>query len=66
MDFSAEMMSFHGLLPEIAENETRIVTVTDEQSGIKPGQYVFHELYCTDRKCDCRRAMIQVTDVGGH
>lgn len=52
---------FQELLPEIAENETRSVTLLQSAPGLPPtGSYVFIELFCTDLDCDCRNAMILV------
>lgn len=65
MDFNAQMLSFHALLPDVAANETRVIKIADSRLGIKPGDYFFMELYCVDKDCDCRRAMIQVTDPSG-
>ncbi|MCB1181045.1 MAG: tetratricopeptide repeat protein [Chlamydiia bacterium] len=56
--------SFQELLPEIAENETRSITILQNASGLPPaGQYMFIELFCTELDCDCRNVMIVVFHV---
>jgi len=45
--------------PDIAEFETRAVTVPD--NGFAPkGKYGFIELYCDEPDCDCRRVFLSV------
>ncbi|MFH1008279.1 MAG: hypothetical protein V1800_12390 [Candidatus Latescibacterota bacterium] len=53
---------FHDLLPTIAEAETRTITVFGDQpeTGLPPGQYVFYEMFCNERGCDCRRVFFHV------
>lgn len=43
-----------------AVRETRVVTLPQAQNGVPAGAYVFHEFYCDDLTCDCRRVMILV------
>ena len=45
--------------PKLAEKETRIVTIARDDV-IPKGSYAFVPLYCTDKTCDCRRALIWV------
>ncbi len=46
---------------EIGEAETRTIYILDERSdSIPKGEYALAEFYCTDRKCDCRRVMLNV------
>jgi hypothetical protein len=46
---------------EIGEAETRTIHILDESpKGIPKGEYALVEFYCTDRKCDCRRVMLNV------
>lgn len=47
-------------LPKIAEQETRSIIVVDQKQILPKGVYSFIETYCTDKTCDCRRAIIQV------
>lgn len=55
---------FQELLPEIAENETRSITILQNAPGLPPaGQYMFIELFCTELDCDCRNVMIVVFHV---
>ena len=58
------MVSLGGLLPEVAKNETKCVTLNTEEYGLAPGKYEFHEMYCMENQCDCRRAMIRVYGPG--
>ncbi len=53
---------FGNLFPAIAEQETRSITVLDgERADLPNGVYVFHEMYCIERRCDCRRVFFYVT-----
>ena len=54
------MESFFSKFPDIAQKETRSITVLDDSYGLKIGQYTFVELFCSKADCDCRRAMISV------
>ena len=46
---------------EIGEAETRTIHILDESAqGIPKGEYALVESYCTDRKCDCQRVMLNV------
>ena len=53
---------FHDLFPEIAEAETRSITVTRSRSqiGLPQGSYGFCEMFCNERGCDCRRVFFYV------
>jgi len=52
---------FYEHFPEIAERETRTITVLEQSSvGLPPGEYAFVEMYCDERKCDCRRVFFYV------
>jgi len=53
---------FHDLFPEIAEAETRTLTVFGNRSktGLPPDQYAFCEMFCNERECDCRRVFFYV------
>ena len=51
----------HDLLPELAERETRIITVLDGSSwGLPAGEYSFIEMFCDEPGCDCRRVFFTV------
>ena len=59
------MMRFAPLFPDIAERETRVITVFDPLPSEHPlfvpaDEYGFDEWYCDERGCDCRRVMINV------
>jgi hypothetical protein len=58
-----ELFSSH--FPEIAEKETRSVTLLGEQNGLPPGEYAFLEFYCVDPECDCRNVMFNVINRKG-
>ncbi len=47
--------------PEVADRETRSVTVpAGLDLPIPPGDYAFMEMYCNERRCDCRRVLLYV------
>jgi len=52
---------FHTRFPDIAERETRTLTVFD-LPGLPPGEYGFVEAYCDEPGCDCRRVFFNVVD----
>ena len=49
-------------LPQIAERETRTLTVYGRED-LPDGEYGFVELYCEDEKCDCQRVLIWVVSL---
>ena len=52
---------FYEYFPEIAQNETRSITIPKQlSSGLPAGEYGFLEMYCDERKCDCRRVFLYV------
>jgi hypothetical protein len=51
---------FYELFPEVAQAETRSITVLKAGSALPDGTYGFVEMFCNDERCDCRRAFIQV------
>jgi hypothetical protein len=53
------MIPFMERFPDLAARETRSVTVAG-RTDIPDGDYGFLELFCDERGCDCRRAMIVV------
>ena len=55
------MVPFFTRCLETAVRETRVVTLPRDDQGIPRGSYVFHEFYCEDLTCDCRRVMIVIT-----
>ena len=54
------MEQFYNRFPDIAEKETRGITIMSEEEGLPKGEYFFLESYCNDPKCDCRRVFINV------
>ena len=54
--------SFQDLFPEMAEEETRTITILSEDSdtGLPAGRYSFLEMFCNEPKCDCRRVFFYV------
>lgn len=58
---------FGARFPEIAEKETRSITIMDSgRSGLPGGVYVFHEMFCNEQDCDCRRVFFYVTSAPQH
>ena len=53
------MEMFANKFPEIAEKETRCILMP-EGKDLPEGHYYFPESFCNDKKCDCRRAFINV------
>lgn len=54
-------VSFHDYFPEIAERETRAVTVFENSPwDLPPGHYSLIEMYCDEPNCDCRRVFFYV------
>lgn len=52
---------FHDHFPEIAEQETRTLTVLPGSNlGLPAGQYSFLEMFCDEPGCDCRRVFFYV------
>ncbi|MFZ5909984.1 MAG: hypothetical protein ACOYYU_08215 [Chloroflexota bacterium] len=54
--------SFHLHFREIAEKETRMMTIIREDDVIPKGSYGLLEMYCDDPGCDCRRVFFEVYD----
>jgi hypothetical protein len=52
---------FYARFPEIAEKETRTITVQN-QASIPKGNYGLIEMYCNEPGCDCRRVFFDVYD----
>lgn len=50
---------FHDRFPQLAEEETRTLTVFGD-AELPPDRYVLMELYCDEPGCDCRRVMFNV------
>lgn len=53
------MVPFFNIFPDIAEKETRCVIIPKGNS-LPAGSYYMAESFCNDKKCDCRRAFINV------
>jgi len=52
---------FHDYFPEIAERETRSITVPPQSNlGLPSGSYGFLEMFCDEAGCDCRRVFFTV------
>jgi hypothetical protein len=59
------MMRFGLLFPDVAEREMRTVQVLEalpeaDPSYVPVDEYGLDELYCDERRCDCRRVMINI------
>jgi hypothetical protein len=52
---------FFEQFPEIAERETRTLTVID-LPDLPPGEYSVVEAYCNEEDCDCRRVFFNVVE----
>lgn len=55
-----DLMPFHKIEPELAERETRTITVLKERDDLPAGSYTLMESYCPDPTCDCRRVMLNI------
>jgi len=53
---------FHKYFPEIAENETRCLTLFNDPK-LPAGSYGLFESYCSEPGCDCRRVFLSITSV---
>ena len=54
--------SFYSKFPEIAECETRVITLLPGfNHKLPPGQYALCEMFCDEAGCDCRRVFFYVT-----
>lgn len=52
---------FHDYFPEIAERETRTITMFPGSNvGLPAGEYAFLEMFCDEPGCDCRRVFFYV------
>ena len=51
--------SFHDYYPEVAETETRCLTLRNDPE-LPSGTYGFIESFCNDPSCDCRRVFLNV------
>jgi hypothetical protein len=51
---------FYEVEPELAEHETRTITVLVTQSELPEGTYGLIESFCPDPACDCRRVMFNI------
>lgn len=56
---------FNELCPDLAKNETRTITIfEDSDIPLRPGEYALLEMFCNERKCDCRRVFFYVVSPG--
>ncbi len=51
---------FYEEFPDVAERETRTITLPRASHGLPAGTYAFPEMYCNEAGCDCRRVMLYV------
>jgi hypothetical protein len=51
---------FYKVEPELAERETRTITVLKTHDDLPEGTYGLFESYCPDPACDCRRVMLNI------
>lgn len=53
--------SFHDKFPSVAEKETReIIVFKNNEYGLPADTYIFVEMFCNEKACDCRRAFFTV------
>ncbi|MDH3598500.1 MAG: hypothetical protein OEU26_02540 [Candidatus Tectomicrobia bacterium] len=50
---------FHDTFPDLAERETRTLTILDD-TKLPAGDYALIEMYCDEPGCDCRRVFFWV------
>lgn len=53
----------HARLPELAEAETRVITVLKKSAAadqLPSADYAFLEMFCNEPECDCRRVFFSV------
>ena len=53
---------FRELFPEIAGNETRVLTAINAPD-LPPDDYILTEAYCNDPGCDCRRVFFNIISI---
>jgi hypothetical protein len=58
-----EFAPFFELFPESAEIKMRKISLLNDAFGLSKGTYVLVENYCIDKKCDCRKVMINVVQI---
>jgi len=46
--------------PDLAKEETRVVTILSDDEEIQKWEYHIQEMYCTDKKCDCRKVNFNI------
>lgn len=52
---------FYEFFPEIAERETRNLTIIEKSPwGLPPGNYALCEMFCDEPGCDCQRVLFFV------
>lgn len=52
---------FHSLFPNVAEKETRKITLMEGHGLDLPAwDYSFLEMFCDEKGCDCRRVMFSI------
>lgn len=53
--------SFQERFPEIAQKETRVLTILkQDRLGLPVADYIFTEMFCNEPGCDCRRVFLSV------
>jgi hypothetical protein len=55
------MIPFSKRFPKLGPRETRLLCFEDDGSFPR-GKYAFHESYCEDEDCDCRRVLLTVIE----
>lgn len=54
--------SLHNILPLLAEAETKSITLLSNENEFElpAGNYLFVEMFCNEKNCDCRRVIFSV------
>jgi hypothetical protein len=55
------MQPFGQLFPQLGKDECRVIYLPDGAENIPAGRYALVDYYCNERKCNCRRVILNVT-----
>ena len=55
-----DLIPFYEMEPDLAERETRVITVVKGQGDLPEASYALVESFCPDPACDCRRVMLNI------
>ncbi|HKS72931.1 MAG TPA: hypothetical protein VJQ82_07005, partial [Terriglobales bacterium] len=54
------MQPFGRLFPQLEKDESRVIWLPDGADGIPADRYALFEYYCDERKCNCRRVLLNL------